>query len=297
MKNPALQDLRAALAVAQHRNFRAASSELALSPSALSHLIAQLEHRLKLRLFHRTTRSVSVTPAGERFLAKVRPSVLALQEAFLTAHDDTDGEPTGRLRINASSGGVRLGLLPVIAEYQRLYPRVVVEVMTEDRLIDLVEEGADLGVRTADLVPKDMVAVPFTSEIRLAVVGAASYFREHARPRTPADLGAHDCMRLRSARGVMHPWEFARKGKEFEVEVKGTLVLDDDDLKVSAARLGCGLAYVVERSVVDDLKSGALVQVLKEWMPTYPPLCLYYPGHRLVPATVRKFVDLAKRRR
>lgn len=300
MKQPALAELRAAATVAAHRSFRAAARELGISASALSRAIAVLEQRLGLRLFHRTTRSVAVTAEGERFFERVRPALRELTEAIDNAHD-TAGPPNeklrGKLRINASHAVIRYVLMPLIGDYLERYPEVSVELTSEARLVDIVAEGYDLGVREPHHVPRDMIAVPCSDEIRFVIVGAPAYFAARKRPTRPADLLAHACLRARSPTGSVWPWELERRGKTLSLQPRGPLLLDDDELVLLAARRGLGLAYAVEWAVADDLKSGALVRVLPQWSPTYPGLCLYYPGHRLVPAPLRAFVDLVRARR
>ncbi|APR83645.1 Transcriptional regulator [Minicystis rosea] len=293
MRQPAITELRAAVAVASHLSFRAAARELRMSPSALSHAIAVLEERLGVRLFHRTTRSVALTPAGERFFERVGPALREIAEA-VTSAGEARGEPAGTLRINASSGAARYVLLPLVLAYSRRYPRVQVELTTENRFVDLVAEGYDLGVRTIDTVPKDMIAVPCSPPIRFAVVGAPSYFETRPRPTHPSDLRDHACLRLRSSRGTPFPWDFERSGQELALDVQGPLLFDDDELILLAARRGAGLAYTTEWAIKDDVRAGTLVRVLREWTPPYPGLCLFYPGHRLVPATVRAFVALCR---
>jgi DNA-binding transcriptional LysR family regulator len=293
VRQPAISDLRVAAAVALHLSFRKAARELKMSPSALSHAIAALEERLGVRLFHRTTRSVALTPAGERFFERVGPALREIADAVASA-SDAGSEPVGTLRINASHGGARDVLLPLVLAYVERYPRVQVELTTENRFVDLVAEGYDLGVRPADTVPKDMIAVPCGPSIRFAIVGAPSYFEGRPRPTHPSELREHACIRMRSSRGTPFPWDFERNGQELSVNVDGSLILDDEELILLAARSGAGLAYTSEWSVADDVRAGTLVRVLREWTPPYPGLSLFYPGHRLVPATVRAFVQLAR---
>jgi DNA-binding transcriptional LysR family regulator len=185
-------------------------------------------------------------------------------------------------------------LLSLVITYVARHPRVQVELRTDNRLVDLVAEGYDIGVRSSDTVPKDMVSLPFGPPVRFAIVGAPSYFDRRTRPTHPSQLRDHDCIRLRSSRGTAFPWDFDRDGQELSIDVDGSLMLDDEELVLLAARGGAGLAYATEWSVAEDLRKGTLVRVLRDWTPPYPGLRLYYPGHRLVPATVRAFVDLAR---
>lgn len=288
-----MMELEAVVAVAAHRSFRAAAVELGLSPSALSHAIAGLEQRLGVRLFHRTTRSVSPTEAGAHFLARVRPALQEIAGA-MTAVDDFRATPRGTLRLNASRGAARWILLAPVLEFQRRYPEVHVDLVTEDRLIDIVAEGFDAGVRSIDMVGPDMVAVPFGGPVRFAVVGSPGYFACHPRPKLPADLLQHDCVRLRMASGVVYRWEFERRGEELALDVKGRLTLGDDELHHQAVLQGAGLAFMSEWAVAEDMAAGRLIRVLDDWTPPYPGLCLYYPAARHVPASLRAFVAVLR---
>ncbi len=269
------------LAVAGHRGFRAAATELGMSRSALSHAIAALEAKLGVRLFHRTTRSVSLTEAGEQFVSGVAPALGQIREAMARAgsHRDT---PAGTLRINTSAGAARQ-MEPLVFEYLRRYPDVTVDIVTEGRLVDIVVDGFDAGVRLAELVPRDMIAAP-------------AYFKQHPKPRTPADLSRHRCIRSRLPSGGIYRWEFERHGEALAIDGEGPLILDEPNLMLAAARAGFGLAYLTEWNVAADLAAGSLVRVLDEWTPPFPGLSLYYPGRRHVPAALRAMIDLIRER-
>jgi len=288
-----LLELNAVVAVATHRSFRAAAAELGLSPSALSHRIATLEQRMGVRLFNRTTRSVSLSEAGEHFLARVEPALREISEAMEAVNEFRDA-PMGTLRINASVGAARMILMPMVLAFLRRYPEMRVELVTEDRLIDIVAEGFDAGVRSPEAVPQDMITVPCSPEVRFAVVGAPRYFRGRARPLRPGDLLSHNCIRRRWPRGAIYRWEFERHGEELVVDVKGSLTLDNDELMLLAALKGAGLAYLSEWAVEAHVAAGRLVRVLEDWTPPYPGVCLYYPGHRHVPAGLRAFIGIIR---
>jgi DNA-binding transcriptional LysR family regulator len=296
MRSSGLLELDAVLAVARHRNFRAAATDLGMSRSALSHAVAALEAKLGVRLFHRTTRSVSLTQAGEQFVGDVAPAVADIRGAMEKAgsHRDT---PTGTLRLNTSTGAARLMMEPLILEYLRRYPDMKVDIVTENRLIDIVVEGFDAGFRLAELVPQDMIAVPVGPDLRFAVVGSPGYFEKHPKPRNPADLLRHRCIRIRLPSGAIYHWEFERHGEEIKIDVDGPLILDEPHLMLDAARAGVGLAYLSEWNVAADLTAGVLVRVLEAWTPPFPGLCLYYPGRRYVPAGLRALVDLIREQR
>jgi len=293
MHKTGLVELNAVVAVARHGSFRAAAIELGMSSSALSHAVAGLEARLGVRLFNRTTRSVSLSAAGEEFVAEVAPALSSIQGAIesINSHRDT---PTGTLRINSSVGAARQILAPVVLEYLRRYPEMRVDLVTEARMIDIVVEGFDVGIRTTDMVPGDMIAVPFGPLRRHAVVASPAYFAQNPPPRTPGDLLAHRCIRARLASGTIYRWEFERGGEALSIDVPGTLTLDDPTLMVEAALGGAGIIHVAHWSVAADIAAGRLVPVLEDWTPPLSGLCLYYPGRRHVPAGLRALIDLVR---
>jgi DNA-binding transcriptional LysR family regulator len=293
MSETGLFELNAVAAISAHRSFRAAATELGISPSALSHAIAGLEKRLGVRLINRTTRSVSLSQAGERFLARVSPALREIAGAMedVNAFRDT---PTGTLRINFKERAGHLILRPVVAKYLRLYPDMQVELTVEGRPIDIVAEGFDAGIRLAESVPQDMVAVPCGPDSRFIVVGAPSYFERKSVPRSPADLLAHECIRRRMPGGKLYRWEFEKRGEEMALDVPGRLTLDNDGLMIEAALEGLGLAFVSDWWVADYLGDGSLQAVLEDWTPPFPGLCLYYPRHRHMTAGLRAFVDLIR---
>jgi DNA-binding transcriptional LysR family regulator len=294
MQRGNLAELDAVIAVARRGTFRAAALELGMSSSALSHAVAGLETRLGVRLFNRTTRSVSLTEAGEQFVAQVSPALSEIRGAMdaVNRHRDT---PAGTLRINTSVGAARMILTPLILEYLKLYPDMRVDLVTEGRLIDIVADGYDAGIRILEATPRDMIAVPIGGPIRSIVVGSPAYFEGRTKPRAPADLLQHQCVRARMASGQIYRWEFERRGETVEVDAQGALTLDEMTLMLEAVRAGVGLGYLSEWNVAADVAAGRLVQVLDDWTPAYPGLCLYYPGRRHVPAGLRALIDLIKR--
>ncbi|SDP39379.1 DNA-binding transcriptional regulator, LysR family [Rhodoferax sp. OV413] len=293
MRSSGLTELEAVLAVARHRSFRAAATELAMSSSALSQTVAALEARIGVRLFHRTTRSVSLSEAGEQFVAEVGPALSAIRGALeqASSHRDT---PAGTLRINTSVGAARQVMAPIVLEYLRRYPDMQVDIVTEGRLVDIVVDGFDAGIRLAETVPQDMVAVPFGPSQRFAVVGTPAYLAAHPAPRTPADLATHRCVRSRMPSGAIYRWEFARHGESQQVDVQGPLTLDEPNLMLEAALAGVGLAYLTEWNVAPYLADGRLQRVLQDWTPPFAGLCLYYPSRRHLPAGLRALVALIR---
>jgi DNA-binding transcriptional LysR family regulator len=288
-----LFELNAVAAISAHRSFRAAANELGISPSALSHAIAGLEKRLGVRLINRTTRSVSLSQAGERFLARVSPALREIAGAMeeVNAFRDT---PTGTLRINTKERAAHQILRPVVAKYLRRYPDMQVELIMEGRPIDIVAEGFDAGIRLAEAVPQDMIAVPCGPDTRFIVVGAPSYFANASPPQSPSDLIAHQCIRRKMPSGKLYRWEFEKRGEELALDVPGRLTLDNDSLMVEAAVEGLGLAFVSEFWAIDRVATGELRVVLEDWTPPFPGLRLYYPGHRHMTAGLRAFVDLLR---
>ncbi|MDR5836449.1 LysR family transcriptional regulator [Caballeronia sp. LZ034LL] len=292
MRTTGMTELEAVLAVARHRSFRAAAGDLSVSTSALSHTVAGLEARIGVRLFNRTTRSVSLTEAGAQFVQNVAPALTSIREALEQAGSFRD-TPSGTLRINTSAGAAHQVMAVFIAFLER-YPDMKLDIVTEGRLIDIVVEGFDAGIRLMDTVPQDMIAVPFGRRQRFAVVGSPAYFARRKPPRTPADLAAHDCIRSRMPSGSIYQWEFEKHGQAVRIDGAGALTLDDPGLMLAAARAGIGLAYLTEWTVHADLANGTLKRVLEDWTPPLDGLCLYYPGRRHVPAGLRALIEMIR---
>jgi len=293
MQKTGLFELNAVVTVAAHRNFRRAAAALALSPSALSHAIAALEKRMGVRLFNRTTRSVSLTEAGEAFLHKLTPALHEIDQA-MESINSFRSTPSGTLRLNTSIGAAEMILTPIVLQYLQRYPEMRVDIVTDNRLVDIVAGGFDAGIRLAEGVPQNMIAVPCTPPLRFAVVGSPDYFAHHPAPRVPGDLPAHRCIRLRFPSGAIYRWELERHGEALQVEVNGPLTLDSHRLIIEAALHGAGLAMTNEFAVGEHLASGRLIRVLEDWTPACPGLCIFYPAGRLMPAGLRAFVDLAR---
>ncbi|WNC93242.1 LysR family transcriptional regulator [Paraburkholderia sp. FT54] len=292
MKTSGLGELEAVLAVARHRSFRAAATELGVSTSALSHAVAALEARIGVRLFNRTTRSVALSEAGAQFVDSVAPALSTIRVAIEQAGSFRD-TLSGTLRINASAGAARQAMPLFIAFLQR-YPEMKLDLVTEGKLIDIVVEGFDAGIRLAETVPRDMIAVPFGDKQRFAVVGSPAYFAQHKPPRTPADLLAHRCIRTRMPSGAIYHWEFERHGETVRIDGNGALLLDEPSLMLEAARAGLGVTYLTEWNVAADLRAGTLVRVLEDWTPPLDGLCLYYPSRRHAPAGLRALIDMIR---
>lgn len=289
-----LADLQAFIAVADHRSFRVAATRLGVTPSALSHAMRQLEERLGVRLLHRTTRSVSATDAGLRLLARLRPAM----EQIAGALEDLNQErarPYGRLRIYATQMAAVAVIAPVWQRFLSTYPEVHLEVQVSEAPADIVAKGFDAGIGPQDRIAADMTAVRVMGPMKVAVVGAASYFAQHSRPRTPDDLARHNCVQYRrGAEGDLYEWPFERAGEQRKLAVQGSVMVNNPNLAVRAAVDGLGIAYTMEALAEPFLRSGQLLRVLEDWTPSFEGLFLYYPGHRRVPAVLRALIDFIR---
>ena len=272
---PNVNDLLAFLAVARERSFTRAAAKLGVSQSALSHTIRGLEARLGLRLLTRTTRSVSPTEAGERLLRTVGPRFEEI-EAELAALSELRDKPAGTIRITAGEHAAEAILWPALAKLLPDYPDIKVEIVIDYGLTDIVAERYDAGVRLGEQVAKDMIAVRIGPDMRMAVVGAPSYFARRPRPKTPQDLTAHDCINLRlPTYGGLYAWEFEKGGRELKVRVEGQLVFNNIALRLNAALAGFGLAYLPEDQVQAHLADGRLDPGARRLVPALlrlPPL-------------------------
>lgn len=291
MKLTQLDGLVALVTVARLRSFTAAAATLEVTPPAVSQAVKQLETRLGVRLLHRTTRSVGLTEAGSRYLARVEPAVRELLEAA-DALDDYRGEAIGLLRINAPRVVYDTLLRPLVASFLRAHPRMRIELALDDGFADIVTGGFDLGVRLGESVQRDMVAVPLSREERACMVASPAYLARLSLPQNLEALRQHDCIRFRlPAGGSIYRWELLRKGRIVEVEVEGPLTVSDSSSPLQAARDGIGIAYVFERQAAADLAAGHLLPVLPETWPSFPGFHLYYPSRRQLPAKLRAFLD------
>jgi len=279
------------LSVTRHLNFREAAAELNITPSAVSHAIKALERRLNARLFNRTTRSVSLTDAGERLATKLKPALAAVEEAVQTV-DEHVSVPGGTVRINASEGAIRLVLRPILGDFVEQFPQVHLDIVSDGSLGDIVSEGFDAGIRLIEAVPLDMVAILLTKPMRFAAVGSPEYFAKHGRPHSPRDLTDHNCIRFRFESGGIYRWEFERHGVAERINVTGPITLTDQPLMVDAAIHGIGIAFVPEHLVAEAIADGLLNRVLEEWCPEFPGLALYYPGHRHVPSGLKALIRM-----
>jgi DNA-binding transcriptional LysR family regulator len=293
MTRSVLADLDAVLSIARLGSFRAAALDLGISTTALSNSIAKLEQRLGIRLFNRTTRSVSLTDAGKTFVERVGPAMTDIHDAMLAAQSLQE-IPTGTLRINAFATAAREVMEPLILSFLQRYPQVHIDVVTEGRIIDIVAAGFDLGLRPADLVPADMIAVPLGLKRSNAVVASPDFLRTHGRPVVPNDLYRFRCIRARLPNNALFRWKFEKEGNAVQIDVQGSITLDESSLVRIAAQNGVGLGYVMEADVREDIVAGRLVRVLEDWTPTLAPLALYYPGRKNPPAAFSAFIQAAR---
>lgn len=293
MSKPSLHDLEAVAAVARKSSFRAAALELGTSTTALSNAVGKLEAHLGVRLFNRTTRSVSLSEAGRLFVENVGPALQDIHAAMDAARSK-QAIPSGTLRINSYATAAREILSPLLLESLKRYPEIHIDLVTEGRLVDIVAEGFDLGVRRADLVPSDMIAIPLGRPQRNVVVGSPDYFDRHGMPSLPTDLPNHRCIRVRLPNGALFRWRFEKDGEPLLIDVDGPITLDEASLARGTVLEGVALGYLMERDVREDIAAGRLVRVLSDWMPPANELCIYYPGRRNPSAAHRAFVDLAR---
>lgn len=293
MQDVGLRGLEAVLAIGRRGSFRAAAIDLGISTTALSHAIARLEASLGVRLFNRTTRSVSLTDAGRDFIERVSPALTEIRDAMEAARSRRV-TPTGLLRINASIQGGR-EIAPLVLDFLRRHPEMEVDLVTEGRLVDIVAEGFDLGVRSADLVPRDMIALPLGKPLRHAVVAAPDWLAAHSAPATPADLPPEACIRVRLPNGALFRWSFDREGEIVHVDAKGRLTLDEAAIARTAVLDGAGIGFFLEPDVAEDIASGRLIRLLEDWTPPRPGFSLYYSGRRNPSAGFAAFLSMARR--
>jgi DNA-binding transcriptional LysR family regulator len=291
-----VNDLLAFLAVARERSFTRAAAQLGVSQSALSHTIRGLEERLGLRLLTRTTRSVSPTEAGERLLHTVGPRFEEI-ESELEALSDFREKPAGTIRINADEQAAGAVLWPALERFLPDYPDIKVEIVIDNALTDIVAERYDAGVRLGGVVAKDMIAVPIGPDMRMAVVGAPSYFAGRPRPKKPQDLTAHICINLRlPTYGGLYAWEFEKGNCALRVRVEGQLMFNGITLILNAALAGFGLPYLPEIRAQPHLADGRLIRVLDDWCPPFSGYHLYYPSRRQPPPAFALLVDALRYR-
>lgn len=290
MRTTDLSELAAFDAVARHRSFRRAGEERGVTASAISHAVSNLEARVGIRLLNRTTRSVSLTDAGMMLLSQLSPAFGEIGSA-LDALNQFRDTPFGKVRINAPNSIAPFVFGPVMGTLVMQNPKLELEIVATDRLVDIVEEGFDAGIRLGESLRDGMTAVKIKPRLRLTVVGSPAYFKNRPIPKTPADLKDHVCIRNIYPSGKPYAWEFSRAGKIIAFEPTGPLSLDDHELMVEAARSGVALAYVWEDRARPYIAQGQLIECLASWCAPEDWLYLYYPTRKYLSAGLRAVIE------
>jgi len=288
MKND-LGELSAFAIVAQERSFTRAAVRLGVSQSALSHSMRGLEKRLGLQLLARTTRSVSPTAAGAALLHELAPALERIEQAVAEVRKQREN-PAGRIRLIIPRTATQMVLLPKLAQFSRTYPEIVLEITSSNDPVDLVAGEYDAGVQLGEFIERDMIAVRVTKEMRLAVVGSPEYFKSNPIPRHPQNLKDHSCIGFRFSNSL-YRWEFEKGRKALTVSPQGPASFDDPDLVIRAVLNGVGIGTAIEETLTDLIAEGRLVQVLRDWCPSFPGYFLYYPSRRNQPAALAALID------
>jgi DNA-binding transcriptional LysR family regulator len=291
-------DLLAFLAVARERSFTRAAAKLGISQPTLSQTIRDLEERLGVRLLNRTTRSVAPTEAGERLFRTLAPGFEEMDRE-LSELSALRQKPAGTIRLTATEYAADAIVLPALTRVLPDHPDIKVEIVIDYGLTNIVAEQYDAGIRPGELVARDMIAVRVGPDLRMAVVGAPSYFADRKKPRTPQDLTEHNCINLRlpTHGGSLYAWEFEKNGREVNVRVEGQLVFNGAGALLGAALKGFGLAYLTEAHVQPYLSSGQLVRVLSDWCAPFSGYHLYYPSRRQPSPAFALLVEALRYRR
>lgn len=294
MRGAEFSELMTLVAIVEDGSFRGAARRLGVSPSALSHSMRSLEDRLGARLLHRTTRSVSATEAGLELLARLRPAMTEIHGAVRDVAAFQQ-QPRGLLRINLPRAAAHVVLLPKLGAFRSTYPDIQLDLVIDDAVIDVIAKGFDAGIRSGSMVQQDMISVPLTPDLRMAVVAAPAYLAERPKLRQPSDLHDHECLTYRwKESGLLHPWRFEGPDGPFDVGVRSVLTVNDTELLLSAALQGVGLAQIVESLVTPHIASGALIRVFDDWCEPSSGFHLYFSGRRHMPTALRAFIDFMK---
>src|SRR6266566_4585082 len=295
VRQGALDGVEAFLSVAQHRSFRKAAADLGVTPSAISQAVRTLEARVGAALFIRTTRSVGLTEAGERFISRAKPAFEELVAAGAVAHD-LGQRPTGLLRLSVPRAVVPILLEPLVGSFCQADPEVEVEIVASEELIDLAAEGFDAGIRLGQFIAADMVAVRLTPPFPLVVVSSPEYLRRQRRPERIDDLRQHACLRIRRSNGSIAPWSFVNGNKPIEAIVSGPLIAHDFPTILGAAVEDMGLAQVREPIAASLVRAEKLVHIPEPFAPMAPGVFLYYPSRHQMMPKLRAFIDHVKSR-
>lgn len=294
VRHGALDGVEAFLSVAEHRSFRRASVVLGVTPSAVSQAVRALETRIGAPLFTRTTRSVGLTEAGQRFLERAGPAFEELVSASQAARD-LGRRPTGLLRLAVPRAVVPILLEPLLASFAQAYPEIEVEIAASEELVDLAASGFDAGIRLGQFIAADMVAVRLTPPFPMSIVGSPDYFAARGTPQRPEDLAGHACLRWRRSGGMLATWSLVQGNRVLDIAVSGPLIANDFPTLLGAAIEGIGLAQLPRPVAAASLGSGRLIEVLAPFAPTAPGVFLYYPNRRQTLPKLRAFIDHVKR--
>lgn len=295
MRGSDYAELKAFVTVVAHGNFARAAAELGVSASTLSQTIRTLETRLGLRLLNRTTRSVSLTDAGERLHARFKPAMGEMEAAVREVVEARD-TPAGTLRVHLPTVAAATFLEPALGRFHETYPDITLDVTIDDAVTNIVEAGYDVGARLGEFIEADMVAVKLGGDQRQLAVASPDYVARHGRPRVPGDLIQHSCINWRRPGDAgLYKWEFLRDNQWFAVAVHGPLIVSHRAMAISAAIQGLGIAFWAEDLVRPLIEAGKLVPLLEEWCGTFPGWHLFYPKQRYTPPSLRAFVDFLRR--
>jgi DNA-binding transcriptional LysR family regulator len=293
MKRSDLAGLTLFAEVLERGGFRGAAKAIGISPSAVSHGIANLERRLGVRLLNRNTRSIAPTDAGIGLLTRLGPALRDI-DAALAGLSEIGDQPAGVLRLTLPQSAASFLLVPHLSRFHERFPGIMLDLHIDNGLTDIVTRHFDAGIRLDESLEQDMIAVRIGGDLRSVIVAAPSYLAARGTPQSPEELQRHNCIRLKFPSGVIYQWELGKDGKEIEVAVSGTLILNDGYLMVEAVRAGAGLAHVFEDSVREDISQGRLVRVLEEWCPVYPGFFVYYPRQHQMRPALRAFIDFVR---
>lgn len=294
LPGPDYHQLRAFVVVADALSFSRAAEALGVTPSALSQMVRGFEERLGVRLFNRTTRSVVLTEAGEALLRRVRPAVLELGDALAVARQH-GARPAGTVRVHSFRTAADLYIEPILEEFTRSYPDIVLDVTLDDSVADVVAGGFDAAIRIGEVIERDMVAVRLGPEMRQLAIATPDYLARHGAPEHPRDLVRHRCVRWRwPGRPLPYAWEFFENGAWFEVVVDGPLIVDDKAMALRAALRGIGIGFVVESAAAEHIAAGRLVPLLERWSAAFPGHFLCFPRQRQMAPALRAFIDAVR---
>lgn len=296
MRGSEYAQLRAFVAVVEHGSFVRAAAHLGMSASALSQTIRQLEERLEVRLLNRTTRSVSPSDAGARLLLRLQPALNEVDAALAGIAQTPGAPPSGRLRINAPRVAAVHYLAPLLGPFLNTYPGVSLDIVTDERPVDVAGGSFDLGIRLGDSPDDDLIAVELSGHLEMMVVASPAYLEQFGTPHTPHDLSEHQCLSFREASGgSLYPWDFERGGERLAISINGPLEATEPEMLTRVVLAGAGIAYLFEHQVREHITSGRLVHLLAEWTPAFPGFYLYYPKQRQTEPALQAFVDFVKK--